>query len=70
LGGDAVRLAWTIEMVVVTDDEFDALMRALTNIRTALHALGDATHGWPTAGDVRSTFTPAAVQTERTLVTV
>lgn len=67
LAGDAGRMTWTIEIVVLTDDQFDGLMTALTTIRTALHALGDATAGWPTAEDVRY-FAPSIVSTEATLV--
>lgn len=68
LAGEADRKVWTIEMLVLVDDEFEALVKALSVIRTALHALGDSTPGWPTAEEIASAFAPAGTQTERTMV--
>src|SRR5574342_758564 len=61
IGGSGDRMVWDVEMVVRTDDQFHALVRALVTIRTALHQMGEATPGWPTADDVRRAFLPSVV---------
>jgi hypothetical protein len=58
-----------VSMVVDADDPADAATKALCAVRTAIHAIGDATPGWETANGVmriapaeesERLFTPAA----------
>jgi hypothetical protein len=68
IAGDAGSGAITIELLVFTEDPLHAIMKALTTIRAAIHAAGDATPGWPEAGDVARTVDAASVQTAWTLI--
>ncbi|TDQ52469.1 hypothetical protein [Actinorugispora endophytica] len=48
VSSDAGESLLTVEVVVVSDDPFEATSTALTVLRTALHAAGAGTSGWPT----------------------
>lgn len=67
LSDDAGELTWTVEMLVFTDDQFEALTKALTIIRTAAHTLGDGTPGWPDAKQIHKALQAEQVQAERVL---
>lgn len=47
VGSDAGQHVITVEMLVFTDDPLTALGQASTVLRTAIHATGAATRGWP-----------------------
>jgi hypothetical protein len=38
-----------VQMTVEADDPAEAMVKALAALRTAIHAIGDATPGWETA---------------------
>lgn len=58
VGTDADQSTVTVSLLVFADDEAQALDKALTAIRSAVHAAGGSTPFWPTADD----FTGAAVE--------
>jgi hypothetical protein len=41
-----------VSMMVVADDPAEACVKALCAVRTAIHAIGDATPGWETESSV------------------
>lgn len=47
VSSDADEHVFATEMLVLTDDQFEAIDKALTIVRTALHAAGASTAGWP-----------------------
>lgn len=49
---DAAGRTIEVGVLITSGDQVQAHARALDVIRTALHAVGAATPGWPTAGDV------------------
>ena len=48
VSSDADESLFTVEMIVRTDDQFEASAKASAVLRTALHAAGAETPGWPT----------------------
>lgn len=47
VSSDAGKNLFTVEIIVMSGDPFTATETALTVLRTALHAAGAGTHGWP-----------------------
>lgn len=47
VSSDAGAPVMTVELLVLTDDQLEAAYKALTILRTALHAAGAKTDGWP-----------------------
>lgn len=68
ISGDADETRVTVEMIVFTDDHLCAVMKAITATRAAIHALGDATPGWPDVKEILAALEQATVQTEPALV--
>ena len=52
VSSDAQRAVVEIEVTVEADDLDDGIARAMAAMRTAIHAVGDATPGWPSHKDV------------------
>lgn len=48
LAADQMRSCVDVQMIVEADDPAEAMTRALTVLRTAIHAIGDSTPGWET----------------------
>ncbi|MET9784433.1 hypothetical protein [Nocardiopsis alba] len=48
VSSDADERLFTVEIVVRTDDQFEASEKAFATLRAALHAAGAGTPGWPT----------------------
>ncbi|NYH54014.1 lipopolysaccharide export system protein LptC [Nocardiopsis arvandica] len=44
---DAQQSVLTVEVLIFTDDQLEAVNKALTVLRTGLHATGAKTAGWP-----------------------
>jgi len=38
-----------VQMIIEADDPAEAMVKALATLRSAIHAIGDATPGWETA---------------------
>lgn len=68
--GDAAGMGMIVEMLVVTDDQFHAVMKALTVIHAAIHTIGDGTPRWPVASEVALAIGLANVQAEPKLIPV
>ncbi|MEU0560919.1 hypothetical protein [Dactylosporangium sp. NPDC006015] len=64
VAGDARTKVVTVDLCVMTEDHLEALIKASTATRTALHALGDGTSGWPTGDEIAHALSQANVQTE------
>lgn len=47
VSSDARENVLTVEIIIHTDDQIDAMDKALTVLRTGLHAAGAKTAGWP-----------------------
>lgn len=62
---DATTSTIAVGVLVATGDNVLAYRRGFDVIRTALHAAGAATPGWPAAGD---TLTPQTVAMARTVL--
>ncbi len=52
VSADAQRGEFTVEVTVAAEDLDDGIARAMAAMRTAIHAVGDATPGWPSHEDV------------------
>lgn len=48
VSSDADECLFTVEIIVWTDDQVEASEKASAVLRTALHAAGAVTPGWPT----------------------
>ncbi len=68
--GDAAGKEMIVEMLVLSDDQFHAVMKVLTIIRAAIHTIGDGTPRWPKAKDVALAISLANVQAEPKLISV
>lgn len=69
VGGDVDALTLTVDMIVFTDNQLDAAIKAMCTARTAIHALGDATPTWPRSDEILQALRQASIQTGRALVT-
>lgn len=47
VSSDAQEGVLTVEILIFTDDQIEAINKALTVLRTGLHAAGAKTAGWP-----------------------
>ncbi len=52
VSADAQRGIVTVEVTVAASDLDDGIARTMAAMRTAIHAVGDATPGWPSHEDV------------------
>lgn len=52
VSSDAQRAVVTIEVTVAAEDLDDGIAQSMAAMRTAIHAVGDATPGWPLHRDV------------------
>lgn len=68
VSGDAGELTVTVETVVHTDDHIEAIMKTLTLTRSAIHAIGDSTPGWPGVHEILAALQQANVHTESALL--
>lgn len=66
MSGDYGKKEIMVEMIVITADAVEANIKAMTMIRTALHAAGEATPGWPDAKAIALALESAKVMTEKT----
>jgi hypothetical protein len=63
VSSEADRGGIVVELVTSGPDYATALQRALDVVRTAIHAAGGATPGWPNAGDLGSQETDLEFRT-------
>lgn len=66
MSGDLDEHEITFEMVILTTDPLEANIKAMTAVRSALHAAGEATPGWPDAHMIAKALESAVVQTAKT----
>lgn len=68
IDGDSGESTVEVEMTVLTDDALDAIMKAATAARTAIHALGGSTSRWPNYQHIIQALNSASIATEPALI--